>query len=283
MDHVRQIFVTHAAEPAQGRQIAPRQQIEMRDECLHRGVESVALLELNGETFRQIARAHAGRIEPLQGGQHAFHHGARRAQFLRDHRQVAAEVTGLIDKIDQILPDHALHRVDHCQRKLLGEMVDERDLDRNEGFEIVVAVVAAAGTGCGPVGIARRRLAIRARGRGIGIGGRNVLKIRREPFAGRAVLSIRAAVLPVRGGDVGDGHGFAIRRPPVPLPIALADSLQQRVALEFPLHIGRQVQIGELQQLDGLHQLRGHHQRVALAKFESLGKRHVVLNWRAGG
>ena len=226
MDHVRQIFVTHAAEPAQGRQIAPRQQIEMRDQRLHRGVEAVALLELNGETFRQIARAHAGRIEPLQDGQHAFHHGARRAQFLRDHRQVAAEVTGLIDKIDQILPDHALHRVGHRQRKLLGEMVDERDLDRNEGFEIVVAVVAAAGTGCGPVGIARGRLAIRARGRGIGIGGRNVLKIRRKPFAGRAVLSIRAAVLPVRGGDVGDGHGFAIRvrRSPSPSPSPIRSS-----------------------------------------------------------
>ena len=44
--------------------------------------------------------------------------------------------------------------------------------------------------------------------------------------------------------------------------------------LELVLHIGREVEIGELQQLDGLHQLRRHHQRVALPDFESLGERH---------
>ena len=277
MDHVGQIFVAHAAEPAQRRQIAPRKQIEMRNERLHRGIEAVALLELDGEAFRQIARAHARRIEPLQDGQHGLDRGQRGAQLLADHRQIADEVTSLIDEIDKILPDHAPDRIGHRQRELPGEMVDQRGLHRNEGFEIVVAVVAATGAGRAPVGIPRRRLAVRARRRGIGIGGRHVLEIGTEPFVGHAILSVRAAVLPVRGGGLLKRWAFAIRRPPVRLPVALPDLLQQRIALELALHISRKVQVGELQQLDGLHQLRRHHERVALTDFESLGKRHVVL------
>ena len=36
---------------------------------------------------------------------------------------------------------------DDRERELLGEMVGERRLGRDEGFEIVVAVLAAAGAG----------------------------------------------------------------------------------------------------------------------------------------
>jgi len=98
-----------------------------------------------------------------------------------------------------------------------------------------------------------------------------------EPLLGHAIMPIRAAVLPVRGGGLLKRWAFAIRRPPVRLPLALPDLLQQRIALELALHVSRKVQVGELQQLDGLHQLRRHHERVALTDFESLGKRHVVL------
>jgi hypothetical protein len=71
-----------------------------------------------------------------------------------------------------------------------------------------------------------------------------------------------------------------IRRAPLGLHVAAAfalplRTLQQRIALEFPFHIGGQIEVRELQQLDGLHQLRRHHERVALPDFESLTKRHV--------
>ena len=56
--------------------------------------------------------------------------------------------------------------------------------------------------------------------------------------------------------------------------VVVVGALEQRVAFEFALDIGRQIQAGELQQLDGLHQLRRHHQRLALAEFESLRQRH---------
>ncbi len=54
-------------------------------------------------------------------------------------------------------------------------------------------------------------------------------------------------------------------------------AVEQRIALQFGLDIGDEVEIGELQQLDGLHQLRRHHQSLALPKLKSLRKCH---GWR---
>ena len=141
-----------------------RQQIEMGDQRLHGGIEAVAFLELDGEAFGEIARAHAGRIEALQDREHGIDLGERRAELLGDRREIAAEIAGLVDQIDEVLPDHAAGRIGDRQRELLGEMVGERRLGRDEGLEIVVAVLAAAGAGAGPFGIARRHLGGGARG-----------------------------------------------------------------------------------------------------------------------
>ena len=43
-------------------------------------------------------------------------------------------------------------RIGDRQRKLLGEMIGERQLGRDEGFQIVVAVLAPAGADAGPFG-----------------------------------------------------------------------------------------------------------------------------------
>ena len=148
----------------------------------------------------------------------------RRAQLLRDHRQIAAEVTGLIDEIDEILPDHALDRIGHRQRKLLGEMVDQRGLHRNEGFEIVVAVVAAAGAGRAPSRNsppAPRRSSARSRHRH-----RREARPRDRHASRSRVDAILSSGLPsCQSGAAAcaTGMGFAIRRPPIRLPVALAD------------------------------------------------------------
>ena len=47
-------------------------QLEVADQRLHGGVEAVELLELDREAFGEVARAHAGRIEALQHGEHGF-------------------------------------------------------------------------------------------------------------------------------------------------------------------------------------------------------------------
>ena len=69
-------------------------------------------------------------------------------------RKIAGEIAGLVDQIDQILPDHATRRIGDRERELLGEMIGERRLGGDEGFEIVVAVVATASSRRGPFRIA---------------------------------------------------------------------------------------------------------------------------------
>ena len=83
-DHVGEIFLVDAADLPQGREIALGQEIEMADQRLHRRIEAVALLELDREAFGEIARAHAGRIEGLQDGEHGLDVGERRAELLGD-------------------------------------------------------------------------------------------------------------------------------------------------------------------------------------------------------
>src|SRR5262245_34705667 len=88
--------------PQMRRKVALGQQIEMGNERLHRGIEAIALPELDGEAFREIARTHARRIETLQDRQHGIDLGSRRAQLLGDEREIAVEVAGLVDEIDEI-------------------------------------------------------------------------------------------------------------------------------------------------------------------------------------
>ena len=51
-------------------------------------------------------------------------------------------------------------------------------------------------------------------------------------------------------------------------------ALEERVALEFGLDIGGEIEMGELQQLDRLQQLRRHHQGLALAELQPLQQTH---------
>ena len=121
------------------RKVAPGKQIEMSDQRLHRRIEAVALPELDRQAFVEIARAYAGRIEALQDGEHRFDFRQRRAELLRHGRKIAGEIAGLVDQIDEVLADHAPHRIADREHELLGEMIGERDLGGDEGFEIVVA------------------------------------------------------------------------------------------------------------------------------------------------
>ena len=139
-----QVFLAHAAELAQGRQIAPGQQIEMRDERLHRGIEAIALLELEGEAFVEIASADPGGSKPA-GSPARLRPRSAGTQPLGDDGEIATEIAGLIDQIDEMLADHAPRRIGNRQHQLLGEMIGQRRLHRDEGFEVVVAVVATAG------------------------------------------------------------------------------------------------------------------------------------------
>ena len=119
-DHVGEILVADAADFLQRGEIAPRQKIELRDQRLHRGIVAVVFLELDREALGEIARADAGRIEGLQDGEHGFDFGDAGAEPFRGRREIAGQIAGFVDQIDQVLPDHAPHRIGDGERQLLA-------------------------------------------------------------------------------------------------------------------------------------------------------------------
>ena len=269
--------------------VALGQQIEIFHQRLHRGVVAVELAELDCEALAQIPGTDAGRIEFLQHRQHRFDIPLRGAQPLGGLPEIRRQVAGIVDQIDQILPDHALRRPAERHRELFGEMAAERHLGGDEGFQIVVVVVGGAAA---PFGVGGRCRILRHAGGGFGgFLGKNVVErgVQRlldlgtgaevavqplllaglEGVAGRAcghiggfpaaVLAIAAGigVLGAFGGRLARDRGFG----------TVAGAIQQRIALQFLLDESREVEIRQLQQLDRLHQLRRHHQRLRLAEL----------------
>jgi hypothetical protein len=119
----------------------------------------------------------AGRIETLQDAEHGLDLADAGAELFRDRRQVAAQITGLVDQIDEVVADHAPYRIDDLERELFAQPIRQRGFRRHEGFEVELAVVAAAGADAGPFRIAARRVggALAAR-RGV-IGNRGVVDV----------------------------------------------------------------------------------------------------------
>ena len=136
-DHVGEVFVVDAADPAQGCEVAPGQQLEMLDQRLHRRIVAVLLAQLDRKAFAQIAGADAGRIESLQHRENGCDVARAGAELVADVAEIGWQVTGLVDEIDQILSNHALRRRGDGDRELFGQMFAERHLGRDEGLEIV--------------------------------------------------------------------------------------------------------------------------------------------------
>ena len=206
---------------------------------------------------------------------HGLDLGARRAEFLGDGVEIAAEVAGFVHHVDQVLPDHAASRIGDRQRHLFGKMSGQRDFGGDEGFQIVVALRTALAACARPFRIGRRR-GFRRRAFFAAVVRENIFEFGAEPLFHGATAGFHVLADPVGGGrgssppsalsDAGafrlGGHGRRV--------VAVAGALQQRVFFQFRVDVSRKVEAGELQQLDGLHQLRRHHQGLGLAELESL-------------
>ena len=79
--------------------------------------------------------------------------------------EVGGDIAGLVDQIDEIVSDHALHRIGDRKRKLFGEMIGKRGFRGDKGFEIVIAVVRRAAA---PFGVGGRRDILRGARGGFG-------------------------------------------------------------------------------------------------------------------
>ena len=145
--------------------VALGQQIEIFHQRLHRGIVAVEFAELDCEALAQIPGADAGRIELLQHRQHRIDVRLRGAQPLGGLPQIRRQIAGIVDQIDQILPDHALRRPAEGHRELFGEVAAERHLGGDKGFQIVVVVVGGAAA---PFGVGGRGGILRHAGGGFG-------------------------------------------------------------------------------------------------------------------
>ena len=205
----------------------------MADQRLHRGIEPVAFPQLNCQAFGEIASAHAGRVEPLQDREHGIDFLGRRGELLTDLREVAGEVTGLVDEVDEKLPDHPPRRIGNRECKLLRQVVGKRRLDGEKRLDVVIAALATVATG--PFRIAGRPLAVRSRRRRIRVGYRSIVgnggSIRRR--------RIRRGVTVFPPADLGCIRiGSSLRADPPDFLLAVSDALEQRVSLKLPFDIG---------------------------------------------
>src|SRR6516162_7706459 len=130
-------------------------------------------------------------------------------------RDVAGEVAGLVDQVDEVLSDQAACGVDHRQRQLLGKMVSEGPLGRNEGFQVVGAVLMAGASGSGPIGVTARHLGAIRRRRG---------STAPRAFGGGNFSSLSVCETIRR-------RSRAVRRGRTIVGLALPGALEQRVAL----------------------------------------------------
>ena len=269
----------------------------MFDQRLHRRVVAIEFAELDREAFAQIARADAGRVEFLQHGDNRFDIGLRGAEPLGGLAEIRRQISGIVDQIDQILSDHALHRPGESHRQLFGEMAAEGDFGGDKGFQIVVVVVRRAAA---PFGIGGGRgILRRPGGRFRGLLGKDVVERgvqRLLDFGAAAEIAVQPVFLAglelaglkiVAGGTAGHIARLGAAFVAIALGIAgigefslfrdglapdrrfgaVTGAFQQRIALQFLLDEGREVEIRQLQQLDRLHQLRRHHQRLRLAEL----------------
>ena len=285
-EHLGKILGVDPADAHQCPEIAPRHQFEIGEQRGHRRVEAVALAELNGQAFGEIARPNSGRLEALHDGEHALDIGDRCAKPLGDPFEIGADIARLVDLVDQREADQAVARVVDGQSELVGEMVGERLLAGDEGLEIVVLGADRQAGGGDRPGLGRQRRRDLARGVSVVVG-KDIGEVGVElPFDDVGVgfepgLKPLGRLLAVLSGAVELG-GIAISVGCFGPFVVGFRPFQKRVPLEFGVDIGDKVEIGKLEQFDRLHQLRRHHQRLALPEFELLRKRHTPMslgNW----
>ena len=88
-----------------------------------------------------------GRIELLQPGQHRLDLGRRAAEPQRDLVEVAGQIAGLVDQIDQMQADQALGAGRQIDLQLLDQMLAQGLGPAEAGLEVeplVVEIGAAA-------------------------------------------------------------------------------------------------------------------------------------------
>ena len=265
-DHFGHVLGVDAAELAQARQIALRQQVEVIEQAGHGRVEAVALDQLQLQALRNGASHDPGRLEAVANGQDGLDAGGLDAQPVGDLGQIAAQVAALVDHVDQGQGDGVIGGRQTCLRRLRLQVLPQGGVAGVRLFASLAVREAAAGAGAGPVrqaGLGLVGHAVRgalARG-GVAI---DVVGARIDGVGGVGGATVLEAHLGAVAGlrRFGQGVGGLAR-----LGVL---ALQQRVALQLGFHEGLELEVGQLQQLDGLLQLGRDDQPLPLPDLQPL-------------
>src|SRR5205807_6116901 len=103
--------------------VAGGEQRQVVEQSPHRRIEPVAVAQLQGETFRQIAGENARRVELLQPGKNRFDSPRLAAEELRHAIQTGAQVTCFVEQIEKVKRDDPVGRVAEIGPDLLQEML----------------------------------------------------------------------------------------------------------------------------------------------------------------
>ena len=158
-DHVENVDFVDTADPPQLGDIAASHEIQPCDQRLHRGIEAVAVAQLDGQALGEITRADAGGVERLHGAQHGLGTGQRHPQPSGDLFERLGEVPAVVDGIDQRMADDAVTAVGHGERKLCQQVVFQRSRGGKVGLEVGGLSVPGRARPTGPGGGGQSHLA----------------------------------------------------------------------------------------------------------------------------
>ena len=217
----------------------------MAIERRHRGIEAVALDQLQLQAFGEVAGEHARRLQRLQGREHALDARERRAELFGDLGELAAEIAGLVEAVDQRRGDQPVAGIGQGDHRLAGEEFGEALLRSDIGLDVGGVLVAAAAArrpdhwppeSAGPSACAARPgAAVRS--------GSNALSIS-VPSSRASSPGSTGKVSPAQSpGVASDGDGFRRR-----LGLAaLLGAVEQGVALQLGLDERRELAARHLQ------------------------------------
>ena len=198
-------------------------------------VVSVLVLELQRETFRQVAREYARRVEALQHLQNLFDQPGRSPELFGKVAKIEPQITGLVDRVNQMGADQPFGRIRDDDVQLLGQIVGQRQACRNEILQVGVlaaeGIVRTRSQRRPPANIGTGALRLGAVGFSRGVGA----AIERGAFAGDPIVVAFAARNLADRRSLPNGFGLRV----VPL--------QQGIALNLGLDERAQLDVGQLQ------------------------------------
>ena len=110
-DHLAEIFHIDAAHRYQPAQVSLRQQVEVVQQCLHRGIKPIALGKLCRKTFPQVACEQTDRIELHHDRTHRLETLEWNRHRVGDRQRVRGQPAGRAQQGDQMHTNHPINRI----------------------------------------------------------------------------------------------------------------------------------------------------------------------------